>query len=162
MLSVNVVSLVSSLNTPAGRLLRPVLLRVSDVKLVRSSKSSAFSVVRVALLEMARVVIPARSVGVMPAQADLPATAATIASRTAAVRLQTAVAGTVTGTLLTLTLPYPPPAMVCEIVADPAATAVTVTVCVVLQLLCVKVRAPDTVAAPVALLAGVTVTVPVG
>ena len=52
--------------------------------------------------------------------------------------------------------------MVCEIVADPAATPVTVTVWVVLQLLWVKVRAPDTVALPVALLAGVTVTSPVG
>ena len=52
--------------------------------------------------------------------------------------------------------------MVCEIVADPYATPVTVTVCVVFQLLCVKVRAPDTVALAVALLAGVTVTVPVG
>ena len=52
--------------------------------------------------------------------------------------------------------------MVCEIVADPAATAVTVTDCVVFQLLCVKVSAPDTVAVPVALLAGVTVTSPVG
>ena len=52
--------------------------------------------------------------------------------------------------------------MVCEIVADPAATPVIVTDCVVLQLLCVKVSAPDTVAVAVALLAGVTVTVPVG
>ena len=52
--------------------------------------------------------------------------------------------------------------MVCETVADPADPAVTVTVCAVLQLLCVKVRAPDTVAVPVALLAGVTVTSPVG
>ena len=52
--------------------------------------------------------------------------------------------------------------MVCEIVADPAATPVTVTVCVVFQLLLPKYSAPDTVALPVALLAGVTVTVPVG
>ena len=50
----------------------------------------------------------------------------------------------------------------CEIVADPPDPLVTVTVWVVFQLLCVKVRAPDTVAVPVALLAGVTVTSPVG
>ena len=80
-------------------------VRVSDVKPVRSAKSPDFNVVRVDLLEMARVVIPARSVVVMSAQADLPDTAATIASRTSAVRAQTAVVGTVTDTLPALTLP---------------------------------------------------------
>ena len=105
LVSVSVVRLVSSLNTTAGRLLTPVVLRVSDVKPVRPPKSPAFSVVRVALLEMARVVIPAKSVVVMSAQSDLPVTAATIASRTSVVRVQTPVNGTVTATLPTLTLP---------------------------------------------------------
>ena len=103
--SSSVVRLVGLSKTPAGRLLRAVLIRVSDVKLSRSAKSSDFNVVREGLLEMVRVVIPARSVVVMSAQADLPATAATIASRTCDVRVQTFVAVTVTGTLPTLTLP---------------------------------------------------------
>ena len=102
---VSVVRPVRSANTPAGRLLTPVPVRVSDVKPVRSAKSPDFNVVRVDLLEMARVVIPARCVVVMLAQADMPETAATIASRTSVVRLQTAVAGTVTDTLPALTLP---------------------------------------------------------
>ena len=43
-----------------------------------------------------------------------------------------------------------------------SSTPVTVTVCAVLQLAVVKVRAPDTVAALSALLEGVIVTSPVG
>ena len=99
------VSLACSSNTPAGRLLTPVLFRVSEVKLTRSPKSSDFNVVRVDWLVTDKVVIPARSVAVMSAQADLPATAATIASRTSAVRAQTSVGGTVTDTLPALTPP---------------------------------------------------------
>ena len=52
--------------------------------------------------------------------------------------------------------------MVCDTVDEPAATPVTVTVWGTFQLFCVKVRAPDTVALLVALLAGVTVTLVVG
>ena len=102
---VSVVSAVRSSNTPAGRLLTPVPVRVSDVKPVRSTKSSDFNVVRVDLLEMDRVVIPARCVVVTLAQADMPDTAATMASRTSVVRVQTSVAGTVTDTLPALALP---------------------------------------------------------
>ena len=82
-----------------------MLLRVSDVKLVRPLKSPDFNVVRAASLVTDRVVIPARSAVVTAPQADLPATAATIASRTCGVRMQVSVTGTFTDTPPALTLP---------------------------------------------------------
>ena len=85
----SVVRLVSASKMPAGRLLRLLLARDSVVRPVRPAKSPACSAVREGLLEMVRVVIPTKSGFVMSAQADLPDTAATIASRTSAVRLQT-------------------------------------------------------------------------
>ena len=102
--SASVVRLVSSSKMPAGRVLRLLLLTFSVVKLTRSPKSPELNVVRELWLTTDKVVIPARSVRVMAPQDDLPVTASTIASRTSVVRLQTGVTGTVTDTLLTLTL----------------------------------------------------------
>ena len=100
-----VVRLLSWSNTPAGRLVRLLLfVMVRVVMAVMPSKSPAAKAVSEDLLFMVKVpVIPARSAAVTTPQVDLPVTAATMASRTSAVRLHTGV-GDVTVTAKSATV----------------------------------------------------------